>query len=139
MAMIEINWSPSRRELKQFAGIWFPGLFALVGALVAYHTQSLAVGACIWVPGLLLGLIGFLFPRLARPVFVGWMCVAYPIGWIVSHVLLAAVFFLVITPIGLAFRVLGRDPLRRKFDRSASTYWIPHSASRDSRRYFRQF
>ena len=136
--MIEINWNPSRRELKQFAGIWFPAFFALVGALVLYHTGSPIVAASISGSGVLLSVFGFFFPPLVRPIFVAWMCAAYPIGWAVSHLLLAIVFFLVITPIGWGLRVLRRDPLEREFDRSASTYWIPHKQARDSKQYFRQ-
>ena len=137
--MIEINWNPSRRELRQFAGLWFPGFFGLLGALLLYHTGSLAVAGWVWGPALVLSVFGYFTPRLTRPVFVAWICAAYPIGWLVSHLLLAAVFFLIITPVGLVLRLLGRDPLQRKFDRSAKTYWIPHDPASDSARYFRQF
>ena len=139
MAVIDINWNPSHRELRQFSGIWFPGFFALVGGFVLYHTGSLATAGCIWGPALALSVLGYLAPQFVRPVFVAWICAAYPIGWVVSHVLLAAIFYLVFTPIGLVMRLFGRDPLQRKFERSAQTYWVSHNPARDSKRYFRQF
>jgi hypothetical protein len=84
--------------------------------------------------------VGLLVPQAIRWVYVGWMLAAFPIGWLVSHLLLAAIFFGVIMPIGLILRVLGRDPMRKSFDRSASTYWIARPTEpTDSRRYFRQF
>jgi hypothetical protein len=69
---------------------------------------------------------------------VGWMALAYPIGWVVSHVLLAATYFLVFTPIGWMMRIFGRDPLERTIDRSARTYWIAHEPGGDPSSYFRQ-
>ena len=50
------------------------------------------------------------------------MFAVFPIGWVVSHLLLGVVYFLVLTPIGLTLRALGRDPLERRFDQSASSY-----------------
>jgi len=78
-------------------------------------------------------------PSLRRPMFVGWMYAAYPLGFIVSHVLLGLVYFGVVTPIGLLLRAVGHDPMTRRFDRSAKTYWIAREQTRDVRRYFRQF
>jgi hypothetical protein len=65
---------------------------------------------------------------------------AWPIGFVVSHVVLALVYYLVLTPIGLAMRVFGYDPMRREFDRSAESYWIARdTAEIKAERYFRQF
>ena len=49
------------------------------------------------------------------------------------------VYFLVITPIGLAMRLAGRDLMSRRFDPGAESYWLPHKADKDAGRYFRQF
>jgi hypothetical protein len=64
---------------------------------------------------------------------------ALPIGFAVGHVLLAAVWYGLFTPVGLIMRLLGRDPLCRRPDREAESYWRPRSPQRDVRRYFRQF
>jgi hypothetical protein len=61
---------------------------------------------------------------------------ALVVGWCVSHVLLVAVYFLVLTPIGFLLR-LFRDPMELRFEREASSYWFPREAV-DSGRYFRQ-
>lgn len=90
--------------------------------------------------GWAIGSVGLAVPQAIRWVYVGWMLAAFPIGWVISHLLLAAIFFGVIMPIGLILRVLGRDPMRKAFDRSTSTYWIARPAEpTDSQRYFRQF
>lgn len=137
--MIDINRNPSRRQLRQFAGIWFPALLGVVGAVVYYHTGSPGVPAWIWGAALVLSVLGCCAPRLVRPVFVAWMCAAYLIGRLISCLLLAVIYYLIVTPIGLVMRLFGRDPLLRKFDPSARTYWTAHNPARDSARYFRQF
>jgi hypothetical protein len=73
-----------------------------------------------------------------RPVFVAWMVVAFPIGWVVSRLVLLLLFFGVVTPVALFFRVTGRDALKVKRRPGAGTYWTqkPHSA--DVASYFRQ-
>ena len=43
--------------------------------------------------------------------FLGWMYAAFPIGWTISHLLLLAVYYFVLTPVGLALRLTGRDPV----------------------------
>ena len=74
-----------------------------------------------------------------RPIYLGWMYAVFPIGWVISHTVLALTYYLVLTPIGLLMRGLGRDPMERRFDRDGETYWTPHEPSEDPARYFRQF
>jgi hypothetical protein len=138
MALLEINHNPSRRELRQFAGIWFPAAFAVIGGWVYYKfgwTPALA----IWVPALLVSIVGFFKTSWMRLIFVGWMYAAFPIGWTVSHLLLGGIYYLILTPTGLLMRLVGRDPMRRKFEPAAATYWLPREEVTDKTRYFRQF
>jgi len=54
------------------------------------------------------------------------------------EVLFAAVFFLVITPVALLFKVIGRDALKLKIDKQADTYWEPRKPASGPESYFRQ-
>ena len=74
-----------------------------------------------------------------RGVYVVWMAAVFPIGWLVSHLLLAAIYYLVITPIGIMMRVCGYDPMQRRWDRQATTYWKPRRDTDDPKRYFKQY
>lgn len=139
MALIEINKSPSTRELRQFAGIWFPAFILLLGILLLRRTGSLFLTIGVLVVGCILSLAGLLIPPLIRRVYVGWLFACYPIGWTISHLLLAIVFFLLLTPMGTIMRWLGRDPLNRSWDRSAKTYWTPRTPDANIDRYFKQF
>ena len=48
-----------------------------------------------------------------------------PIGWLLSNGLLAAAYYLLLTPIGMVLRLAGHDALRSRIDREATTYWQP--------------
>lgn len=78
-------------------------------------------------------------PGLLRPVYVALTTAGLPIGFTVSHVVLAIVYFGVFTPVAAVFRLIGRDALHRRFDRGAETYWTPRRAAPSTKRYFRQF
>ena len=67
------------------------------------------------------------------------MVLAFPIGWTVSQVMLALMFFGLFMPIGLVFRLIGRDPLRRTRPSGRESYWDPKPTPTDLRRYFKQF
>jgi hypothetical protein len=135
--MIQINKNPSKKELAWF-GLLCLGFFGLVGLSVFHKTHALRPAVIVWVAATVGVAIYFALPPLRRPVYLAWMYAAYPIGWVMSYLLLAVVFFGVFTPVGLLMRLMSRDPLAREFDRSASTYWMPHDPGTDPDRYFRQ-
>lgn len=136
--MIAVNRNPSARELKQFGGIWL-GFFSLAAGAYWYRGGDEAFALAVWGAAVFAALTGFVFPAWMRLLFVGMSYLAFPIGWAVSHLLLALVYYLVLTPIGLILKILGRDPLQRRADPSASSYWKPLAEIKDANRYFRQF
>ena len=71
------------------------------------------LAAVFAVLALTVGPIGLVRPGWLQPIYVSWMVLAFPIGWTVSQVMLAVMFYGVFTPIGLVFRLIGRDPLHR--------------------------
>jgi hypothetical protein len=138
MGMFHVDHHPSRRQLAVFGIAWFL-FFAVVGTIVLLKISSLPAASTIWTLAVAVPLAGCVFPELLRLVYVGMTYVAMPIGWVVSHVVLALVYYLVLTPTGLLMRLFGYDPMRRRFDPAAKTYWIPREQPEDVGRYFRQF
>jgi len=137
--MIDIEWNPSRRALRQFSGIWFP-LFALVvGLAVARLSGAWTASIVIWCAAAAVASAGLIWPLFARPVFVGLMVLTLPIGWVVSHVLLALILYLVVTPIGIALRLVGHDPLRLRDDPNRTTNWHPSAPMRSAADYTKQY
>lgn len=138
MALIELRVNPTARDLRWF-GLILLAFFGVVGVLVWRATDSLVWPQRIWSAAALASLTYYLVPSLRRPMYVGWSYVTYPIGWVVSHVLMAIVFFGLFTIVGLLMRLLGYDPMARTFDRSATTYWVRHEDQSDVSYYFRQY
>ena len=138
MQWADIPFAPSERTLRQFAAT---GCAAGAGFAVWYgfgQGNLTAAIACASAAAAL-GLIGLVRPRLLRPVFVGWMVVAFPVGWVVSSVLLAALYYGLFTPVGLLFRLAGRDRLALRRPAGRASYWEPKPEVTDLRRYYQQF
>ncbi|KIX15639.1 hypothetical protein X474_03070 [Dethiosulfatarculus sandiegensis] len=66
--------------------------------------------------------MGLLLPRVLKPLYLVWMSLASVLGYFVSRIILTILYFLVITPIGLFMRLLGKDILDKKMD-SKQSYW----------------
>jgi hypothetical protein len=137
MALVEVNWNPDRRQLKQFALLWI-GFFGILGAIGLWAGYSPTAVTALWLIAAA-GIVGYFIPHVMRPVYVVWMALALPIGWTISHFLLLAVYYLIFTPVALLLRLVGYDPLARHFDRSAKSYWTPHDPGVAADRYFKQY
>ena len=73
-------------------------------------------------------------------IYIAWMSVAFVLGFVMAHVILAVLFYLVITPIGLLAKLAGKDFLSLKLDRAAKSYWIPREKKpKSAADYERQF
>ena len=139
MSLVEINWNPDKKELRKFGlialvvlgvvGIVLRFLFGVAG-IVALAAP--AAGLCIFV-------ISLASAKATRFIYLGLTFAGLPIGFVISVLLMAAFYFLVLTPIGLLFKMMGRDVLQRRFEPDSPTYWSPRSQSGDKERYFHQF
>ncbi len=147
MAVISIDLQPGRRTLRNF-GFMAVVAFGAFGSLAHWHIYplgSLSEGAAattsyiLWGLALYCGLCAVAAPIAVKPVYVILTVATYPIGFVLSYVVMAAMFYLILTPIGIVFKIIGRDALHRRFDPSAATYWIRRCPPETVKRYFRQF
>lgn len=138
MSLIHINKNPSVRELKWF-GLLFLLFSAIVGALLRWVYGAQTASLVVLGIAALLTAAYYAVKDFRRPLFVGWMYAAMPIGAVVSIGLLAATYFLVVTPVGLLVRIFSHDPMTRRFDVKASTYWVRRPEPAKPNQYFRQF
>lgn len=137
-----MQWSdlpvkPSPRMLRQFAGLWT----VFFGRLAAWHGLAhgeTRIALALSAMALTIGPAGVVWPAMIRPVFVGWLILAFPIGWVVSRVLLVTLFAFII-PVALFFRLLGRDALQLRRRTDKTTYWTTKVAAENVRSYLRQF
>lgn len=137
MRWSDIPFRPPRSTLRWFAGFVSVALLGL--ATVQYfHAENETLALLFLSLALMAALLGAIAPACLRPVFVGMMVVSYPLNWLVSHLILAFIFYCVFTSIGLFFKLIGRDALNRRREPERSTYWSDKPQARDIRSYFRQ-
>lgn len=136
--MIDLNLNPNRKELRQFSVALIVAT-AVVGGLLWWKIGPNPWSQGLWIGGPIAGVLGLAVPIAIKPLFIALSVAAFPIGIVVGTLALAIVYYLMVTPIGLFFRLIGRDPLRRRYDPSASSYWIAREQRRGVGRYFQQF
>jgi hypothetical protein len=136
--VIRIERNPSRRQLR-FFGLSLLAFSAILGGVWWWKTGSLTAPVVFWAIGAIPPCIGEVWPRGLR---IGYLVVSYatfPIGWGVSHLILALVYYLLLFPIGLVLRLRGYDPMKCRFDENAESYWTPREREEGAGRYFKQF
>ncbi len=148
MALVQINWRPDRNELRKFGFISLAA-FGLLGAWIFFRQSVFGIDlpregartAAYLCWGLAIcSLAGSLtVPEALRPLYVTLTAISLPIGFVVSHVLMAVIFYGLLTPIALFFRITGRDALQRRLEPSAQSYWQARPVVRDKAQYFKQF
>ena len=137
-----MQWSDVRRPVTAKTSQQFGFLLAAVIFVVSLRESwkhgltefsltiaFLAVGAA---------LVAWSNPQFYRPIFTMWMALVFPIGWLMSRLILSIVYFFVLTPIGVLLRWRGHDPLSLR-DSGRPTFWEPRETPKDVRRYLRQF
>jgi len=123
MSLIEIDWKPKSKQLQNFGKIAL--VMTVIISLLLYLLKGVA--------------IKWLLIILTKMIYLGMILLTMPIGWVVSFIVLAAFYYLLLAPLGLFFRLIGRDPLYRKFDSNAKSYWMNRRPPKGLEQYFHQF
>ena len=133
MKWSELPLHPTPRVLRQFSAAWLVVFIAL--ALKHHHSMAGHVLAVV----ALIGIVGLAKPQSVRWLFVGATIVAFPIGWLVTLLVLLAMFYLIITPLALVFRWRGRDELQLKRPSGRESLWLERREPPEPGRYLTQF
>lgn len=115
----------STASLRKF-GLVVGAVFAAIALVSAWRngwSLSPLMTGFAWGGGALL-LLGALVPTVLRPLYRVWMTLAFAMGFVMTRVILTLVFVLTVVPIGLVLRALGKDPLAKRLDPDAESYWI---------------
>jgi hypothetical protein len=136
MSLVRINRSPTQGQLTVFGLAWFVVLAVLGWRARSRGHESWAEAlGCLAVGVPAAGLVNRNLLRLA---YLALAYATYPIGFAVSRALLSVIYYLALTPIGLTMRLFRYDPLSRRFDPKAQSYWIRRDRSKPSESYFNQ-
>lgn len=131
------NISNSRADLKKF-GVTVGAFLIVISTLLFFYSSSSYL-YCMII-GISLVVLGFLFPWVLKPLQKVWMTLSLMLGWISTRIILSILFYIILTPIGLASRLIRKDFLNLKIDKSQQTYWSYRNQKRydkiDSERQF---
>ncbi len=129
---------PSKRDMNILA-LLFLVIGCGIGAYVLFWKGS--TNGYIWMAvGAMLGACRIV-PPLFRRIYRFWVGFSIVLGYFVSRILLTIIFFIVILPTGIIMKILGKDPMERKRDPDAATYWRRKDSEADTSidRYEKQF
>ena len=127
--------SPAPYRAERSFGLLVGGVFTALGGWWTFRGKLPHVSPLLCALGLALALLGAVAPRLLVWPNRGWMAMAGALSFVMTRVILAGVFFLTVTPIGILKRLTGWDPLRRRA-RPSSSYWRPYPARQHDRRHY---
>jgi hypothetical protein len=104
-------------------GIVFAVVFSIIALLPliyggGVHWWALVVGAAFLI-------LAFFAPRLLRPLNILWFKFGLLLHHIVNPIVMGALYYGGVVPMGFIVRLTGKDLLRLKFDKAATSYWIP--------------
>lgn len=135
MSLVKLNMEPDRKQLRQFGMV---SLFAIPAvAWIAGAGQTVLI-ICGLI-GIAIGFSSLFVPRALKIPFIALTVVTAPIGIVVGELVVLIVYFFVFFPVGLWFRLIGRETMSLKFDPNAKSYWTTKQKSDKLNSYFRQF
>ena len=121
-----------KNDLLHFALIW-SAIFILIGLIPLFKSDSPRVWALIL--SILFLLVGTTKPILLEPFYRIWLKVGDIVGGFLSKIMLSILFYLIFTPIAIILRLVGKDMLNKKIDRTASSYWIERKQQPESMKH----
>ena len=110
------------KELRSF-GLLVGGVFSVIGA---WPLLMRGEPFRLWAIGLggVLILLGVVMPSVLAPLHKAWMWIGHILGWINTRILLTIVFFGLVTPMGILFRLMGKDTMKQAFTQNSPTYRV---------------
>jgi saxitoxin biosynthesis operon SxtJ-like protein len=123
----------TKKDLKQF-GLVLGGILFVIG-FVHFRKENVHVYPWLWSIGVLSIFLSIFIPKALKPLFVVFTKIAHIIGWVNTRIILTLIYYVVITPIGLVLRLVGKDLLDLKIEKEKESYWIERtkvSATKES-------
>ena len=117
---------PSKSEIKMSSNRNFGLVFFVVFLIFSFWPLTYDGSIRIWLAiiSLIFLILGLVNSKLLTPLNKLWFKFGIILGAVIAPIVMGVVFFLVITPIGLTMRIMGKDILRKRYDKKKETYWI---------------
>lgn len=119
----EMHGKSTKGSSNRTFGLVFAVFFCVIALQPIWHGDALRIWAA-WLASIIL-ILAIMAPSVLAPLNRLWTKFGLLLHGVVSPIALGILFFGVITPMAIVMRIVGKDPLRRKFDNNATSYWIP--------------
>ena len=131
----------SAKAVKPLSNRSFGLIFAAIFALIGLFPLAFGSELRLWALSIALAFaaVAILLPALLAPLNRAWAKFGLFMHKIVNPILMGLIFFLTILPTGLIMRLLGKDPMHRKLDPQAESYWINRNESVGNEFFDNQF
>ena len=131
------NIKTAKKDIRSF-GFTFGIIFLIIAGFLYYQEKD-SFQLFIYLAGSF-SFSGIILPIVLKPAYMIWMIFAVILGWFMTRVILSLLFYLIITPIGLFLRILGKDLLDLKEQKNKKSYWnIRNSEEEQNQNYEKQF
>ena len=113
----------SETKQERNFGLLVGGIFAAIGVW-PFFVRGESIRLWAIVLGVLLIAPALLLPKSLGPIYRVWMIVGHALGWLNSRIILAVIYWGLITPMGLVMRLAGKDSMRRNYEKASDTYRV---------------
>tara|TARA_B100000963_G_C22610617_1_gene664657 strand:- start:1052 stop:1468 length:417 start_codon:yes stop_codon:yes gene_type:complete len=138
MKLSDFNINPDLKMLREF-GVFALFGFGLIGFVMGFKWDIWQIGYGLLALGVISFILSFIDPKLLKPIFISLTIVAFPIGFIISNIILAVIFYGIISPVAIIFKVFRRDALNRKIEPESTSYWILREEKSPVSQRFKQY
>ena len=114
------NINTDKKEIRKF-GFLIGAVLIAISIFMLW--KALSYYQLVFVIGTIFIILGFFIPMVLKPIYIIWMTFATILGWIMTRVILAILFYLIVTPIGLIARVFGVKFLDVSWRNNVNSYW----------------
>jgi len=121
--MINPNEPVTPKQLREF-GLLFGGIFIGLFGLLLPWLKSSAWPLWPWIIGAITGGLGLVYPLALKGFYALWIKFGNVMGFINTRIIMFILFYLIVAPIGLLMNVMGKDPMRRRFEKDSPSYRI---------------
>lgn len=112
-----------KKGLRDF-GLLTGAIFIVLFGLIIPFVIGAKVSLWPYVIGGILIFWGLVLPRSLNPVYMLWMKFGIVIGWVMNRVVLFVFFYLILFPVSMIMKMIGRDPMNRKLDQTIHSYRV---------------
>lgn len=110
-------------DLRKF-GFIFAGILVFLFGLLLPWLHSNTIRVWPFYIGMPVALLATAWPAALRPLYVVWMKFGAVMGFINTRIIMSVFFFVMITPLAWVFKLLGKDPMARKLEKSVNSYRV---------------